>query len=313
MRRALTLLSLLLLSSALLGASLTFMADPLVDETYALTVQNALSNLLIQRRASAVELSASLNETFVLHIEGNGESLSTSLPQQVGEVESFLSDLLGWDGLKFLGPLEGERLSYPTKSGFMLAGLEGAKEGERFWAIDANGTRTGSVILTHSAEESQAAVQRSGRSLLPHMALKRAGTLDFGVYVNLSLSLGWGAEIFVHHWRSLHPFSLSAAVVYHSVDGAGLRLGVGATLPMSQLFGTRSHLARNLSIEGWAGVGLGFAKSLVISADGRVGLSYHIDRWKITALVGNRIGVSKDVILDQGLFFTVGTAYTMSR
>ncbi|MFA5446925.1 MAG: hypothetical protein WC233_01455 [Sphaerochaeta sp.] len=313
MRRALALLSFLLLSSALLGASFSFKAEALVDEAYALIVEKSLLELLVQRRPSSVELTATLSDDLTLHIEGNGESLSTPLPQQEGEVEAFLIALLGWDGARFFDPLEGGRLSYPTKGGFMLTDFEGAKEGERFWAFDADGRRVGSLLLTHSADQSQVAVQRSGRALLPHMAVGRTSTFDFGVYANLSLSLGWGAEIFVHHWRTLHPFFLSAAILYHSVDGIGLRLGVGATLPMSQLFGTRSHLARNLSVEGWAGTSLGYAQDLVVSADGRIGLSYHFDRWKITALVGNRIGVSKGMIVDQGLFFTVGTAYTMSR
>ena len=144
-----------------------------------------------------------------MHIEGNGESLSTPLPQQEGEVEAFLIALLGWDGARFFDPLEGGRLSYPTKGGFMLTDFEGAKEGERFWVFDADGRRVGSLLLTHSADQSQVAC--STEFALCCYGSWRTSTFDFGVYANLSLSLGWGAEIFVHHWRPLHPFFLSAA------------------------------------------------------------------------------------------------------
>jgi len=79
---------------------------------------------------------------------------------------------------------------------------------------------------------------------------------------------------------------------------------------LAHFFGTGNVVGRIFSIEGWADLGAGWDDGVLLSASARIGLSCRLSSWRLTALVGTAHAATAENTVNQGLFFTLGTAYT---
>lgn len=313
MRRALTLLILLLLATHVVAIGVDFHADVNLPEGYEEQVRQSVEQLLSPRLEAGSTLTAHLDDGWLLTLFSDHGSLAIVMPPSTAAVADTLRSALLWDVEELITSPSGGRLSFPLSYGFALAGLDRPRHGDAYWAVGRDGKRLGSVRIVRVVEADEptvVAAQSSGRALLPHMGIERAGVLAFGLYGSSTLQGDFGVEAVVSQRLPRYPFEARWGVGYNSPESVTVRLGVGATLYMSHLVGTRTEVGRNLAAEGWADLGLGWSDGLLLSASVRLGLSYHLCSWKVSALVGNTVGATASTALRQGLFFTVGTAYT---
>lgn len=314
MRRAGLLLILYLLAASLLGAaSLSLTVESSPGEEYEERLQSNLERLLFPRMDAEATLTAHLDESLTLTLDSEEGSLSFSLPSQATELEAVLRAGLMWDALPLITLPDGGRLSYPLPYGFMIEGLEEPREGLEYWVVDRAMKRRGSVALMRVVEGDEPAilaVQTSGTRLLPHMGLERMGNLSFGLYGSLSAAGNPGVEALVRQRLPIYPMEAHWGIGYSLRESFSVRLGLGAALPLTHLLGTGSTVARILSLEGWADLGAGWADRLLLSASARIGLSCRLSSWTLTALVGTVHAATGDAVVNRGLFFTLGTAYT---
>lgn len=312
MRRPLLLLTLLVLLAAnALAVEVQFRSDGELPAGYEQQVRASLEELLLPRLEESSTLAAHLDGQRLLTLVTEHGSLAVALPPKREEVADALLFALQWDGQALLSPLAGARLSYPLSYGFMLAAVDQPRQGRPYWVVSRDGRRMGSVrIMRVVDEEIVVGTQTSGGALLPHMGIEAKGTLYLGVYGTATREGGFGVEAVVGHLLPLYPFSAYWGIGYGSDESVTLRLGIGAELALSHLLGTGSAVGRNMAVEGRADLGLGWSGGLLLAASARIGLAYHLSSWKVSALVGNRVGATEAATVHRGLFFTLGTAYT---
>ena len=78
-------------------------------------------------------------------------------------------------------------------------------------------------------------------------------------------------------------------------------------------FSPNTHLVRSLSLEGKAlfGVGTSFSEGgLYYAAEGSLSLVYQRGAWSFRVGGGNHVSASVGMLKRQGLFLSLGTAYT---
>ncbi len=313
MRRAALLLILLLTASLLAAATLDLTIEGAVGVAYEEQLRLSLAQLLLSRLDAEATVYAHLDEELTLTIHAEGGTLTVPLPSQAAHVASILHSALSWDALKIIELPEGARLSYPLSYGFMIEALEELRQGLEYWVVDRDLKRRGSVRtmrVVEGDEPSVMAVQTSGGALLPHMGLERMGTFSYGLYASISLASDVGVEALVRQRLPIYPLQVHYGIGYQSAESITVRLGLSASLPLAHFFGTGNGAGRLFSIEGWADLGAGWADGLMLAASARIGLSCRLSSWQVTALVGTAHAATAEAIVNQGLFFTLGTAYT---
>jgi len=313
MRRALTLLILVLLAAHLGAAHLELTVEGMVPAGYETSLRAGLHRLLSSRLDAEETLFGHLDEDLLLSLRTEAGSLSFTLPSEPEAVEAVLLSALAWDAIELMDLGPGARLSYPLSYGFLIEGLQQPRVGREYWVVDSALRRSGSVRtmrVVGSDGSAVSAAQTSGGALLPHMRVVEMGTFGYGLYGSVSTKGSVATEVMVHQRLPFYPMEAHWGVGWSEDESFTVRVGLGATLALSHLVGTGNAVGRNLSIVGWADLGVGWTDGLLLSASARVGLSYHLAAWKITALVGNAHATTADAIANQGLFFTVGTAYT---
>lgn len=313
MRRALALLTLLLLSANVMAVEVDFRSDGNLPPGYGEQVRASVADLLSSRLDGEATVRAHLDEAWQLTLTTDHGALVVALPLSTDEVAATLYSALSWDGVTLFPPRSGGKLSYPFSYGFALSGVESPREGRSYWVVDREGRHLGSVRTMRVVGEEDpvvVAVQSSGRALLPHMGIEGTGTFSFGLYGSLSLDGALGVEALVIQGLPLYPFEARWGIGYGSDESVTLRLGLGATFYMSHLLGTGSTIGRNMALEGWADLALGWHDGLLLSASARLALSYHLSSWTVSASLGSRVAATAATPIHQGLFFTLGTAYT---
>ncbi|MDX9914761.1 MAG: hypothetical protein RBS49_02630 [Sphaerochaeta sp.] len=313
MRRALTLLMLVLFSVSLSAAYLELTVEGTLPAGYETSLRAGLHRLLSSRLEAEETLFGHLDEDLLLSLRTEAGSLAFTLPSEPEAVEAVLLSALGWDAIELMDLGPGARLSYPLSYGFLIEGLHQPRVGREYWAIDSDLRRRGSVRtmrVVGSDGSVVSAAQTSGGALLPHMRVVEMGTFGYGLYGSVSTKGSVATEVMVHQRLPFYPMEAHWGVGWSEGESFTVRVGLGATLALSHLVGTGTVVGRNLSIVGWVDLGAGWASGLLLSASARVGLSYHLAAWKISALVGTVHAATADGMANRGLFFTVGTAYT---
>ncbi|MDI9428950.1 MAG: hypothetical protein QM434_03565 [Spirochaetota bacterium] len=313
MKRAGLLLTLLLVASLVSAATLDLRVEAAVGDEYEAQVRSGVEKFLFGRMEAEATVTGHLDDGLVLTLSTETGSLSVPLPSEAPEVMGTLRSALLWDALSLIELPEGARLSYPLSSGFMIEGLETRREGLEYWVVDRDLKRRGSVRVmrvVEGDEMSVMAVQTSGGALLPHMGLERMGTFSAALSASISLTGTIGVEAMVLQPLPRYPLEVRYGIGYSTAESLTVRLGLGASLPLAHFFGTGNVVGRIFSIEGWADLGAGWDDGVLLSASARIGLSCRLSSWRLTALVGTAHAATAEVTMNQGLFFTLGTAYT---
>ena len=313
MKRAGLLLILLLVASLLGAATLDLSIESAVGDEYEAQLRSGLETLLSGRLDGGATVTGHLDEALTLTLTTEAGSLSIPLPPKAKEMMGVLRSALSWDALSIIELPEGGRLSYPLSYGFMIEGLEQRREGREYWVVDRDLQRRGSVRtmrVVEGEELSVMAVKTSGGALLPHMGLERMGSFSYALSASISLTGTMGVEAMVLQRLPIYPLEVRYGIGYGNAESLTVRLGLGASLPLAHFFGTGNAFTRIFSIDGWADLGAGWADGLLLTASARIGLSCRLSSWRLSALVGNSHAATVEAIVNQGLFFTLGTAYT---
>lgn len=317
MRLVLFLLGLLVLLSPLGAATLALDADPTIDAKVVSLVEQALQQSMLPRLGADGELEARLETTKVIqvyHLTLTYEERSIFL--DVGyEVETLGERLirqLDQEGLALLGEQHHEHLEYRLGSGF--ASSDKLVVGHPYWVLDGQGQRVGQVVTTkyHAEKELSFLSQRGGANLSLGMQLAAMSPFATALSVSLDQYRQPGVDVRLSYALGCYPFSLVANVGYAQPTLFHIDLGLQALIPLSHLFGTKHRLVRHLSLGAQAlvGIGLGTSNSLYLRSEALLFLSYQLGPFALQVGGGNRVGANSLALVEEGLFFSVGTAYT---
>lgn len=312
MKRLLLGVHLVFILSAVGAVPLSFSADSALDSSYAEAIEEHLHRGLSNRLPAEMAVAADLTATRLLRVSTTEGAWELLLPETVERAAQTIDEALYWDIEALLPLLAGPLLSLPLREGFVLTGETQPKSGAHYQVLDANERVLGTIVATtvDKASGTIIAAQRSGDTLVPQLRAERIQPIEVGLYGSVSLSGALSAEAVLHYPLPLYPYTLLTSISGGS-NGVGVSLGIGASVLGSTLFGTERAVGRNLSFVGWALVGMGYSQGLALRTDGRIGATYRIKDWAITVLVGNQITSSATAIVQRGVFFTLGTAYTI--
>lgn len=317
MKRLPLLAGLLLLLSPLGAATLSLDSNPAVDAKVTSIVEQALVHSVLPRLPENGELVASLEPTeqttvYQLTLTYGEEQLLLDIGYEVESLYERLLRQLDQEGLALLGEQEHPYLQYRLGSGF--ASSSKLAVGHPYWVLDGQNQRLGQVVATKYHEEKQLSflTQREGSTLGLGMRLATMSPLHTALSVSLDRNGQLGAAVQLSYALPMYPFSLIAQAGYLQMARFHAELGVQAEVPLSHLFGTRSFLARNLSVGAQALVGLGFGSEteVYLRSAGLLFLSCQLGSWSLQLGGGNRVGANANSLVEEGLFFSVGTAYT---
>ncbi|MEA4860423.1 MAG: hypothetical protein VB127_08055 [Sphaerochaeta sp.] len=317
MRQTLLLLGLLVLLSPLGAATLALDADPTIDAKVVSLVEQALRQSMLPRLGPDGQLDARLETTkavqaYLLTLTYGERSIFLDVGYEVETLGERLASQLDQDGLALLGELKHPHLEYRLGSGF--ASSDKLEVGHPYWVLDGQGLRVGQVVTTkyHADKELSFLSQRGGKPL--GLGMQLVGMSPFSTALSASLDQAgrFGIDVRLSYALARYPFYLVANVGYAQPGLSHVDLGLQSLIPLSHLFGTKHHLGRTLSLGAQAlvGIGLGLAESLTLRSEGLLFLSYQLGSFALMVGGGNRIGADSLALVEEGLFFSVGTAYT---
>lgn len=317
MRQVLLLLGLLVLLSPLGAATLALDADSTIDAKVVSLVEQALLQSMLPRLAADGQLDARLETTKVVQVYHlvltYGErSIFLDVGYEVETLGERLRGQLDQEGLALLGEQEHPYLQYRLGSGF--ASSCKLDVGHPYWVLDGQNQRLGQVVATknHADKELSFLSQRGGKSLGLGMQLVAMSPFSTALSTSLDQAGHLGIDVRLSYALARYPFSLVANVGYAQPGLSHVDLGLQSLIPLSHLFGTKYHLVRNLSLGAQALVGIGFGlpASFSLRSEGLLFLSYQLGPFALMVGGGNRIGADSLALVEEGLFFSVGTAYT---
>lgn len=321
MKRSTLLLILLIISTHLVAVPLVLETRGTVPPSVVNEVRQALERSMLSRLSSEHELSALLEcseDTYHLNLEYKQRTLNISLPTDTESFLRYLKSALAYDGRSLMDLLEGFSLDFYTASGYGLSYTDDSLyENTVFHAISADGTYEGRVLVSDIFEDQKIALltQDEGNRLGLGMTLvqKKAFPFSFGMSIEKE---GVPSFDFTYaKYLKIHPFSIGIGVGTLGLDTAHLSLLLKADIPIATFFGTKSYISRNLSIGSGLQMALGYSFSHAmpyVAASGSLYLTYHIRSWAFSLGAGNKIALTKNATLAQGLFLSLTTAYTYS-
>jgi hypothetical protein len=320
MRLALSLLFLVLILFPLSSAQLVFSHDATVPQEVVEGVQRALEKALVERLDEEGELGAVLEKdergAYVLSLSYGERQLTYRLLGEASGYEKRLVTALNHDGLSLFASLPELSLTSFTGRGF------GAKvennsyaEGDRFTVLDARGRAQGVVVVSEVAEEEGVLLlsQLSGKPLFLGMELRERGNKSVALSLSLNKDMDPSLDL-IHTWPlPMHPYAVQFGLGATATSRIYGSIGLSAKLPLSQLSSARNPLVRSLSLDASALFSSGYDLSreeLFYQATGELGFTYSFSAWSFSLSVGNRVAASNAVLLEQGLFLKLTTAYT---
>lgn len=320
MRLALSLMFLVLILSPLSSAQLVFSHDATVPQEVVEGVQRALEKALVERLDEEGELGAVLEKdergAYVLSLSYGERQLTYRLLGEASGYEKRLVTALNHDGLSLFASLPELSLTSFTGRGF------GAKvennsyaEGDRFTVLDARGRAQGVVVVSEVAEEEGVLLlsQLSGKPLFLGMELRERGNKSVALSLSLNKDMDPSLDL-IHTWPlPMHPYAVQFGLGATATSRIYGSIGLSAKLPLSQLSSARNPLVRSLSLDASALFSSGYDLSreeLFYQATGELGFTYSLSAWSFSLSVGNRVAASNAVLLEQGLFLKLTTAYT---
>ncbi|MGH0052103.1 MAG: hypothetical protein ACQ5SW_01770 [Sphaerochaetaceae bacterium] len=321
MRYSLCLLFLFVFLSPLSSAALDFSHDPDVPTEVMEGVQHALTASLLERLPEQGVLNAVLQreeqqEGFSLSLQYGEAQLNYMLLGNPEGYEKRLRSALDYDGLSLLGALPPFGLTFSFGRGYGTRTNDSPyKEGDRFSVLDAQQRYQGMVILNHVDEEEGLLFfsQISGKPLYLGMELKEQGNKGVSVSLSFTRELSPSVDLLASLPLPLYPFSFRFGLGTTAADWFYGSVGLSATFPFSQLFSSRSYLVRNVSLDAAALFSVGYGTSIddiAYQASGEIGLTCNFGNWALSLSLGNRVAASDAILLEQGLFLKLGTAYT---
>ena len=323
MRRIALLLAVLLLAAQAYSAQLVLDIEGPVSMEVQEAVRRALERSMLPRIRAQHSLTAIVQATLLtdehtLTLQYQDKELSLKFLKNTRHLEQHLVSALAYDGLVLLEDQPSLSLDFHTVTGFGSS-IEAAtvKENTVYRVYDADFGVRGRLLVSKVMSDQQIALfsQIEGKELGLGMAIDQEKQLPISLAVSmdtsrtLSLSLGYSKRL------SVYPFSFSVGVGTVGFDTIHLAMQVKADVPISSFFGTRNHLARNISLSSAMTLAYGYAFSEArpyALASGSVFITYHSSAWAFSLGAGNQIVLSKDAILARGLFLNLSTAYTYS-
>ncbi|MBG0766494.1 MAG: hypothetical protein H0S77_02725 [Spirochaetaceae bacterium] len=316
-------LSLLVFAFAMLplsSAQLAFTHDADVPQEVVEGVQRALEDALVERLPEEGVLSAVLEGggqgEFSLVLSYGERQLTYTLLGEAKEYEKRLATALNYDGLSLFDTLPSLSLtSFSGREFGAKVDEHSYKEGDRFTVLDAKGRAQGVVVVTRVAEEEGVLLlsQLSGKPLFLGMELKEQGNKSVALSFSLNKNLASAVDLMLTWPLAMHPFSAQfglGATLTSRIHGS---IGLSAKLPLSQFSSAQNALVRNLSLDATALFSAGYDTSLQDSfyqASGEVGVACVLSNWTLSLALGNRVAASEALLLEQGLFLKLTTAYT---
>jgi hypothetical protein len=317
MKQVLLLLGLLLLLSPLGAATLSMDSNPAVDPKVTSLVEQALVQSVLLRLPGSGVLEATLEETkddavYQLVLTYGDKHVSLDIGYDPETLYERLLHQLDQEGLALLGEKASPTLQYRLGSGY--ASSHELEVGYPYWVLDGQDQRVGQVVVTKYHEEKKLSflTQREGAALGLGMSLAKMSPLRTALAVSLDRKAQPGIDVQLSYALPLYPFSLVAQLGYVQPALFHVNLGLQSMVPLSHLFGTKNLLARTLSVGALAlvGLGLGSDTDVYLRSVGMLFLSCQLGSWSVQLGGGNRVGANSQTRTEEGLFFSVGTAYT---
>lgn len=308
-------LLLCMLLFALPAASLVLQSESTVEEPVRLAVKRALERSLLPRMQSGETLRAHLFGLYSLHLQVGERELAFDLSPSVEDLEEHLVSSLEYDGLSLLESIPVVGLEFAVERGFATTDrLIG--EGRSYWVLDGQGNKRGVVVASHvrKSESSLAFLQQSsGKELFTGMGLAPMGPLSLSLGFSLDESGALGVDVTTSYPLASYPFSVLLGLVTPDFQQGYLVGGLISIVPLTHLFSSKTHLVRNLGLEGRVLVGLGTSfggGGLLYYSEGSLALVYRRGEWTFSLGGGNRVTASSPALVHRGLFLSLGTSYT---
>jgi len=326
MRRFVASVVVLFLCLSLGAAELSFRGADAAPAWVVNAIERSARSSLIPRLGQGGSLIATLENT-----QGNSAKIVFQYGERSFEMDlaygnldekelfQLLNQQLSYDGLQLIELPSGPYISYiQDKSALASAVLD---LGSRFWFLDGEGRKRGSVLVSKVFPDEKQPFsllsQTAGLSMLPGLSLVAQKPLNPGLCITLSQKLDIGLDAKITLQGAIPPFDItvSPGILVSGGDLANVHLLLGpeVEVPLSQMFGHRSSLFRNLGFSASALAGLGFApssKSVVYGGEFRLAISLRVQGFEFQLLGGNRIWTDGVNAYNQGLFLGLGTSYT---
>ena len=316
--KRLWLLLLYLLLFSLPAATLELESESGVSDQVRLSVKRALERSMLPRLKADETLVAHLSELSVLILQVGERTLTLDIATDDKDLEEYLVSNLRYDGLSLLQALPPLRLEVALERGFAVS-LDSEKhirEGLSYWVLDGQGNKRGVVAASHvrKSEPKLAFLQQTaGKELSLGMGLVPMGSFPLALHFSIGQGGALGFGVDSSYPLPSYPFRLLFGSTSPDLKQGFLVAGLGAELPLSGLFPSRTHFVRAISLEGRALVGIGtaFAEGgLLYYSEGSIALVYRMGAWSFSLGGGNRVSASSGALAHQGLFLSLGTSYT---
>ncbi|MGE4453137.1 MAG: hypothetical protein AB7D92_01270 [Sphaerochaeta sp.] len=322
MRKNLFLVLLLLVLLAPLAAAqfdFTYGEDvpqSVIDTVFG-TIQEALLSRLGEKGTLFAELMADeQQEGYHLSLAFQEKTLEYHL---LGDPETFekrLYSALNHDGTTLLNEIPSPALTFVSGRGY---GVERGdlKVGESalFNVLDSTGVRRGMVITNEVADQEGLLFfsQISGKPLFLGMGIQETGNTGVSLSLSFDKALTSQLDLLVAKPLPWYPFSFHLGFSSNLMNQHYGSMGISAMVPLSNLLHGKNWAVRNLSLEGTSLLSAGYDTTLreaIFQASGEVALTCRVFQWAFSLAVGNRITATESLLLEQGLFLKLGTAYT---
>ncbi len=324
MRRLLfLLLFLLILLAPLASAQFDFTYTQNVPQSVQSVVRNTVQEALLSRLGEQGTLFATLmedeqQEGYILSLSFGEKDLEYHLLGNPETFEKRLYSALNHDGTMLLPVIPTPALTFVSGRDYGVE-HDDLRVGEGAWfnVLDSEGVRRGMVVVNEVADQEEEGLlflsQISGKPLFLGMGIQETGNTGVSLSLSFDRALSSQLDLLIAKPLPWHPFSIRLGFSSDLLSRHYGSMGISAMVPLSNLFHGKNWAVRNLSLEGTSLLSVGYDTSLheaIFKASGEVALTCRLFQWAFSLAVGNRITATESLLLEQGLFLKLGTAYT---